>query len=122
MGLTQQASLVMNPPKPKSEDELAGHIDNWLNRIQELEKHGSEYKVCVAFRRAALSNMLIGRARDMLDQWEEQVTGGGELRSELQWDQLIKKVMDYAARRRLETQSHSHMDIGAVSDQWQNCH
>ena len=53
----------------------------------------------------------------MFDQWEESIASGGEITTEQQWESLIQKATEYAARKRLEANVHKdHMDIGEMCD------
>ena len=103
MGLMERTKIVMNPTAPKREEDMASALDMWLERVKELRRYGAAYDLNVAFKVAAVKSLMVGRAKDMFDQWEEMISGGGEIASEKQWDSLISKVTEYAARRRLET-------------------
>ena len=49
-------------------------------------------------RVTALNMLMIGKARDEFEQWEEELKDDNEDN----WKKLLGKVQDYATRRRLE--------------------
>ena len=58
--------------------------------------------------------MMVGRARDMYEQWEEDMTDDDET----SWRKLVNRVQDYATRRRLEAtvKNRSGMDVDEVGE------
>ncbi len=44
LGLAEQARRLMYPEAPKKEDDLAEHVEMWLDKMR-LEAHGDEYKL-----------------------------------------------------------------------------
>ena len=71
-------------------------------------------------RVTALKMLIIGRARDQLEQWEEECRED----TDDNWKKLLGKVQDYATRRRLEAKYAKNkgdpMDITEVNDGWGN--
>ena len=54
LGLAEQARRLMHPEPPKKEDDLAEHVEMWLDKMRRLEAHGDEYKLAPVFKSNAL--------------------------------------------------------------------
>ena len=41
IGLMERTKLAMNPIAPKREEDMAGALDMWLERVKELKRYGA---------------------------------------------------------------------------------
>jgi hypothetical protein len=41
--LPEQARMLMHPAPPKREEELAGHVDIWQDKMRRLQAHREEF-------------------------------------------------------------------------------
>ena len=60
LGLAEQARMLMHPVPPKSEEELAEHVEMWQDKMRRLEAHGEECKLAPAFKINALRMLMAG--------------------------------------------------------------
>ena len=90
--------MVMAPAASKSEGGMAEALDKWLEGLKYLGKHKG-YDPPVRLKITAMKNLMVGRAKDSYEDWVESKVRN---ESEEEWKDLVNKVQDYAARRRLE--------------------
>ena len=57
------------------------------------------YEMSVELRITALKNLMVGRARDLYEDWVDSLV---KQDTDTEWRALVNKVQDYATRRRLE--------------------
>ncbi len=75
-GLAEQARRQMRPDPPKKEEELAGHVEMWHDKIGRLAAHGEEYKLAPVFKISALRMLMTGKAKEHFDHGGCQVVRG----------------------------------------------
>ncbi len=57
----------MHPAPPKKEEDLAGHVEMWHDKMRRLEAHGDEFKLAPVFKINALRTLMIGKATEYFD-------------------------------------------------------
>ena len=60
----EEASRLMHPKQASREEDVAEAIEAWLERVNRLERCGSEYHLADSFKKVALKQILVGRFRD----------------------------------------------------------
>ena len=60
LGLAEQARKLMHPDPIKKGEELADRIEDWVQKVDRLSRHGSDYEMAPAFKMAAIQHLLIG--------------------------------------------------------------
>ena len=60
LGLAEQARKLMHLDPVKKEEELADRIEDWVQKVDRLSRHGSDYEMAPAFKMAAIQHILIG--------------------------------------------------------------
>jgi D-3-phosphoglycerate dehydrogenase len=119
LGLQEKARSIMAPVPPKSEGELADAVEKWLEGLRLIGNHKG-YEMSYRLRVTALKMIMIGKAKDHFEQWEEELRDD----TEDNWKKLLGKVQDYATRRRLEANyaktKGDPMDITEINDHWGN--
>ena len=61
----------MAPIPPKSEGEIADAVEKWLEGLRIIGNHKG-YEMSYRLRVTALKMLMIGRARDQFEIWEEE--------------------------------------------------
>ena len=91
---------------------------SWQDKMKRLEAHGAEYKLAPVFKINALRMLMIGKAKEYFDLWEADRDPTDAAKT---YEELLKKVKDYARRRKLDTNAKERMqhggdpmDVGAV--------
>ena len=60
LGLSAQASKLMNPNPVKKEEDIADHVEDWVQKCGRLALPGAEYELPTMYKTVALGNILIG--------------------------------------------------------------
>ena len=111
----------MAPTPPKSEGDIAEAVDKWIDGLRVLECHPG-YSMHVNLRVTALKQLMVGRAKDQFEMWEESMKAQGN--EEAQWKWMLNKVQDYATKRRLEANlkgKGNNMELDEVAwNEWDN--
>ena len=95
--ISEKIRKLMAPTTPKTEQDIADHLDKWIESIRTLENMRSEYKLQDPFKIIALEQiMAVGQAKLYFE--NIKINGGG-------FDQMLVKCREYATRRRIE---HGH--------------
>jgi len=119
LGLQEKARQIMSPIPPKTEGDIAESVEKWLEGLRVISGHKG-YEMSYRLRVTALKMLMIGKAKDNFEQWEEELRDD----TEDNWKRLLGKVQDYATRRRLEANyaktKGDPMDITEVIDNWDN--
>ena len=66
----------MAPTPPKTEGDIAEAVDKWLDGLRILESHPG-YSMHVNLRITALKQLMVGRAKDQFEMWEENLKSQG---------------------------------------------
>ncbi len=121
-GLAEQARRLMHPEPPKKENDVAEHVEMWLDKMRRLEAHGHEYKLVPVFRINALRMLTTGKAREYFDLWE----GDRGQDAAVAYEGLLSKIRDYSRRIKLDhavkknmQQGGDPMDVGMVQGEWE---
>ena len=69
LGLMEEAARLMHPKQASREEDVAEAIEAWLERVNRLERCGTEYHLAESFKKVALKQILSGRIRDNYDLW-----------------------------------------------------
>ena len=93
LGLAEQARTLMHPDPVKKEEEIVDRVEDWIQKVERLSRHGSDYEMAAAYKSAALQNLLIGESRKLYLQWKAE---GVSL------DNMLAKVKDYARGLKLD--------------------
>ncbi len=90
----------MHPEQPRKEQELAEHVEMWLDKMRRLEAHGDEYKLAPESKINLLRMLMTVKAKEYFDLWE-----GDRVRTDAakSYAELLNKVKDYARRINLGT-------------------
>ena len=89
----EETSRLMHPKQASREEDVAEAIEAWLERVNRLERCGTEYHLAESFKKVALKQILVGRLRDNYDLWNSD---------KLQFDELLRRVRDQARARKLD--------------------
>ena len=76
-------------------------VDKWLEVIRQLEIHGEGYKLSGVFKITALKSMMVGKAKDMFEIWEQDEKIKSERNENMRFGMLLSKVRDYASKEDL---------------------
>ena len=98
----------MHPEPPKKEDELAEHVEMWLDKMRRLEAHGDECKLAAVFKINALRMLTTGKAREYFDLWE----GDRGQDAAVAYEELLGKIKDYSRRIKLDHSVKKNMQQG----------
>ena len=121
MGLSERARVIMAPTAPKSEGDIAEAVDKWLEGLRLLQSHKG-YRMIIRLRVTALKMLMIGRAKDQFELWEQDMPKimDDDAAEDKAWNELLGKVQDYATRRRLEANmakgKGNSMDVDGVEE------
>ena len=109
MAITARTQLVMSPAEPKSEAAIADAIDKWREQMRVLEGLGPQYKLADPFKRTALRQLMMGKAKDHFDQLDPD---------NMTVEELITKCYDYATKKRLDSKKlgPDDMDVGELGE------
>ena len=113
-GLSERARAIMAPTPPKSEGDMAEAVDKWNEGLRLLENHPG-YSMHVNLKVTALKQLMVGRAKDQFETWEEDMKNQGV--EDNQWRWMLGKVQEYATRRRLEAnlaKGKNPMDVDGI--------
>ena len=112
-GLSERARAIMSPAPPKNEGDIAEAVDKWSEGLRLLQSHRG-YKMSIQLKVTAVKMLMVGRAKDQFETWEQEIPKGMKTEDEEDkaWIALLGKVQDYATRRRLEANMRGK---GAVS-------
>ena len=69
LGLMEEASRLMHPNQASREEDVADAIDAWLERVNRLERCGTEYHLAEPCKKVALKQILVGRLGDNTNLW-----------------------------------------------------
>ena len=113
MAITQRTQVIMNPTVPKSEEAIADAIDKWKEQIRIMDAMGAEYALPAAFKKTALRQLMIGKAKDYYDNLEA---------TKPDIDELIAKCYEYANKKRRDGKKSAPnaMDVGNVNEAERN--
>ena len=109
MATTARSRLVMAPGEPKNEESIADAIDKWKEQLRILENMGDEYKLAEVYKKVALRQIMVGKAREYYDQVED---------GKISIEELLDKCYDYATKKRLDNKKFDpdSMDIGNINE------
>ena len=93
MGLCNQAMNLMAPDPVKKEEDLTEKVEEWVQKLDQMAKYGSQHDLPAIYKTAALQKMLIGESRRMFENW--RLEG-------MPFDKILTKLKDYARSRRLD--------------------
>ena len=93
LGLMEEAARLMHPKQASREEDVAEAIEAWLERVNRLERCGTEYHLAESFKKVALKQILSGRIRDNYDLWNSD---------KLPFDELLRRVRDQARAKKLD--------------------
>ena len=83
----------MHPKQASREEDVAEAIEAWLERVNRLERCGTQYHLAESFKKVALKQILVGRLRDNYDLWNS---------NKLQFDKLLRRVREQARADKLD--------------------
>ena len=67
----------MSPIPPKSEGDIAEAVEKWLEGLRIISGHKG-YEMSYRLRVTALKMLMIGKAKDNFEQWEEELKDDNE--------------------------------------------
>ena len=113
--------MLMHPEAPKREEDIAEVLEKWCEQERLLHAHGDEYKMNAAFKVTAL-RLLMSTKREQFELMEREAKAHhGDKITEGMFEDLLNKVREYAAKRRLEAHFRKNkgdpMDIGQIHEQ-----
>ena len=62
--MVEQAAKAMSPTQAAKEENISEAIELWEEKMNRLARHGEEYQLSEAFKKAALKKILVGKLRD----------------------------------------------------------
>ena len=68
-------------------------IENWIQKVDRLAKHGSQYELPAVYKTAAVHKFVIGESKRMFETW--RLEG-------LPFERLLVKLEEYARSKRLD--------------------
>ena len=95
--LAEQARKLMHPDPIKREEELADRIEDWVQKVDRLSRHGGDYEMAPAFKVAALQHMLSGEPRRMYQNWKLE---------NISFDKMLAKLKEYARGQKLDSEAN----------------
>ena len=72
LGLTEQASSLMNPKPAAKEENIAEAIEVWEEKCNRLARHGKMYDLAEASRVEALKKRVIGKTKKYCELWQAE--------------------------------------------------
>ena len=67
----------MAPMPPKAEGDIAEAVEKWLEGLRVISGHKG-YEMSYRLRVTALKMLMIGKAKDNFEQWEEELKDDSE--------------------------------------------
>ena len=83
----------MNPNPVKKEEDIADHVEDWVQKCDRLARHGAQYELPTMYKTVALGNILIGETKRAYESWKLEG---------LPYDRLLTKLRDYARSKKLD--------------------
>ena len=113
--------MLMHPEGPKREEDIAEVLEKWCEQERLLHAHGDEYKMSAAFKVTAL-RLLMSTKKEQFELMEREAKAQhGDKISEAMFEDLLNRVREYAAKRRLEAHFRKTkgdpMDLGQIHEQ-----
>jgi 3-methyladenine DNA glycosylase AlkC len=101
LALKRRTELVMSPPSPTREEDIANILEHWAEQVRMLANYGTAHKLPAAYKITALSQIMKNK-KDKFEEFEDQARDQFPNDEETQFDLVFSKVMEFATRRRLE--------------------
>ena len=70
LGLSAQASKLMDPNPVKKEEDIADQLEEWVQKCDRLARHGSQYELPTMYKTVALGKILIGETKRAYESWK----------------------------------------------------
>ena len=83
----------MHPDPIKKEEELADRIEDWVQKVDRLSRHGSDYEMPPAFKMAALQHLLISESKRMYQKWKLE---------NISFENILTQLKEYARGQKLD--------------------
>ena len=110
LGLTAQASKLINPDPVKREEDVSDQVEEWVQKCGRLARHGTQYELAPMYKTVALGKLLIGETKRVYEAW--QLEG-------LPYEKLLAKLRDYSRSKRLDGEAKrgkQAVDLNASQD------
>merc|ERR1711966_19866 len=127
LALKRRTEMVMSPPTPTREEDIANVLEHWAEQVRMLSGFGTAHKLPAAYEITALSQIMKNK-KDKFEEFEEQAKDQHPTDDDQQFDVIFSKVLEFATRRRLEANQAGMkgdlMDcnkVGAEIDQSHGC-
>ena len=119
LALAERTRMLMGPEPPKREEDIAESLEKWCEQERLLQAHGEDYRLSAAFKVTALRVLMTCRREQFeLMEREAKMQHNDRVNDDMFKD-LLNKVREYAARRRLEAnfkkQKGDPMDVGEIN-------
>ena len=63
LGVTAQASKLINPDPVKREEDVSDQVEEWVKKCDRLARHGTQYELAPMYKTVALGKVLIGETK-----------------------------------------------------------
>ena len=107
LALKRRTEMVMNPPAPTRDEDIANVLEHWAEQVRLLSNFGTAHKLASAYKITAV-NQIMNNKKDKFEEFEEQAIDQHPNDDELQFEVIFSKVMEFVTRRRLDA-NHSRM-------------
>ena len=96
--MAAQANRLVGPRAARSEGDIAERAEEWEENVSRLARYGADYQLPPMFKKIALTKLLTGKAVDSFERWDAEGWS---------YDNLLKKVKEYARSRKLDQEASS---------------
>ncbi len=99
LALHDKLRTVMSPTAVKREEDISDAVDKWMDQVKILESHGPTCQLGPVFKTTALQ-LLLNNFRDQFEHMTDSIPKNMD--EEGKFEMLIKKILEFATKRRLE--------------------
>ncbi len=115
LNVTQKTKAVMSPERPKRPADVAAAIDIWKERVDQLERYGTEYKLSVNYKLTALKEIMHHREDWFEEKWEETDDDTGNKFLDTRFAELLIMCEAWARRKKVEQDTGKMASIDEVN-------
>merc|ERR1711966_323953 len=101
LALKRRTEMVMSPPTPTREEDIANVLEHWAEQVRMLSGFGAAHKLSSAYKITALSQIMKNK-KDKFEEFEDQARDAHPNDEKQQFETIFTKVLEFATRRRLE--------------------
>jgi hypothetical protein len=101
LALKRRTEMVMSPPCPSREEDIANVLEQWAEQVRLLSGFGTAHILPATYKITALSQIMKNK-KERFEEFEDQARDLHPNNEEQQFEIIYNKVLEFATRRRLE--------------------